>query len=435
MKINITKLWFNVFCMLIVLCYSNVAQGKTSLNDIISGYTQYLENNNVSSSKNTNVVTSSIRGESLPSGSASLTKEEAKRVTVDILASHRKIALQRYGNEWASRQLSYGGYTMPFSIQVFGKAPSSGRSLYISLHGGGGTTAAENTQQWENQKRLYSLKEGIYFVPRSPTDTWNMWHQAYMDGFIQKTIELATINEGVNPNKVYIMGYSAGGDGVYQLATRMPDLFAAAAMSAGHPGDAHIENLYNLPFGLYMGGKDSAYDRNTLAVQWKNKLTTLAKKTGAYIHDVHIFPEFGHWMQKKDAMSIPWMSQYMRDPIPYEVLWIQDDVVRKHFYWLSAVSKNKYKDAVINVWYNDDESVFYIEDKTNVKSFIININDAMCNLDKKIKIYRKDTIIFDGIIPRYKENIKKDVTDGRDMYLIFPAKILIDGMKAKILGA
>ena len=32
-----------------------------------------------------------------------------------------------------------------------------------------------------------------------------------------------------------VVGYSAGGDGVYQLAPRMADSWAAAAMMAGHP--------------------------------------------------------------------------------------------------------------------------------------------------------------------------------------------------------
>lgn len=364
-----------------------------------------------------------------------LSKLEAQRITEELLAIRKQSILHASGREWDARKLSYKGYTMPFYFKIFGKAPASGRSMYISMHGGGGTEAYINDQQWENQKKLYNLSEGLYFVPRAPTNTWNMWHQDYMDPFIQQAIELAVIKEGVNPNKVYIMGYSAGGDGVFQLATRMPDLFAGAAMSAGHPGDAHIENLLNLPFGLYMGGKDSAYKRNTLAQTWKNAFAKLAQNSqGAYVHDVHIFPQFGHWMEGKDSISIPFMSQYIRNPIPYEVYWIQDDVLRDHFYWISCAPKNKYKNGTIKVFYSDDDSLFYIKNETNVKNFIININDSMCDLDKKIKIYRKDRIIFEGIIPRSKDNIKKDIADGRDADLIFPAKILIEGMKAKVLG-
>ena len=37
---------------------------------------------------------------------------------------------------------------------------------------------------------------------------------------------MAVIKENVNPNKVYLLGYSAGGDGVYQLAPRMANRWA-----------------------------------------------------------------------------------------------------------------------------------------------------------------------------------------------------------------
>ena len=40
----------------------------------------------------------------------------------------------------------------------------------------------------------------------------------------------AIVFEDVDPNRVYLLGYSAGGDGVYQLAPRMADRFAAASM-------------------------------------------------------------------------------------------------------------------------------------------------------------------------------------------------------------
>ncbi len=73
---------------------------------------------------------------------------------------------------------------------------------------------------------------------------------------------------GYVASRVYILGYSAGGDGVYNLATRLSDRFAtAAAMMVGHPGDAKIENLRNLPFALYMGADDTAYNRAGLAVE------------------------------------------------------------------------------------------------------------------------------------------------------------------------
>ena len=46
--------------------------------------------------------------------------------------------------------LRIGEYEMPVWWKIFGDKPADGRSLYISLHGGGQTDASENDGQWEN---------------------------------------------------------------------------------------------------------------------------------------------------------------------------------------------------------------------------------------------------------------------------------------------
>ena len=71
------------------------------------------------------------------------------------------------------------------------------------------------------------------------------------------------------------MGRSAGGDGIYQVAPRMADRFAAAAMSAGHPNDSSPLGLRNTAFTIHMGENDSLYNRNDMAVKWGNDLRKL----------------------------------------------------------------------------------------------------------------------------------------------------------------
>ncbi len=355
-----------------------------------------------------------------------LTKEEAKDAINSLSKSHQNELNKNFGNQWDNGELILGSHKMPFYYEVYGQEPHDGRSLYISMHGGGGTTAHENNNQWENQKRLYQPKEGVYFVPRAPTDTWNMWHQDYMDKFIELIIALAVIKENVNPNKVYIMGYSAGGDGVYQLGPRLADLFAAAAMSAGHPNDAHIENLINLPFAIYMGGNDSAYKRNEVAAEWGESLDYLSETfEGFYIHDVKIFEGYGHWMELNDAVSIPWMSKFKRNPISQIVIWIQDDVLRDNFYWLSVSGDNKFQNGEIVAYYENNN--IYITEPTNVDSFTIGLNDEMVDLDKDISVYRNDKQIFHGKVGRFYNNIKHDIENMRDTELVFPAKLLVKG--------
>ena len=48
----------------------------------------------------------------------------------------------------------------------------------------------------------------------------------------------------------------------------MTDLLAGAMMMAGHPNEAEMENMYNMPFSIQVGGKDSAYNRNGLASEY-----------------------------------------------------------------------------------------------------------------------------------------------------------------------
>ncbi len=359
------------------------------------------------------------------SAAEGLSEKAIKTYSAEALAKSQAASIEEYGSEWDKRCLKHGEFSMPFFYSVHGKKPRDGRALYISMHGGGSAPASVNDQQWENQKRLYTPKEGIYFVPRAPTDSWNMWHQGYMDPFIEKIIQLAIIKEGVNPNKVYIMGYSAGGDGTYQLAPRLADLWAAAAMSAGHPGDAAIENLYNLPFGLYMGGHDRPYRRNEIAQEWKVKLADLAKANrGAYIHDVRIFPQHGHWMQRDDAVSMKWMPKYTRNPIPKKVIWTQDDVLRPHFYWLAVPEGSaKVKDTIIASYKGNEITI----ERADAASFLICLNDDMLDLDKPVTVKRDGKVIYKGIVPRYKENILRDLADMRDRDQLFAAKLLVAG--------
>jgi pimeloyl-ACP methyl ester carboxylesterase len=197
------------------------------------------------------------------------------------------------------------------------------------MHGGGGAPARVNDQQWTNQISLYKPAEGIYVAPRAPTDKWNLWHEAHIDPLFDRLIADYIALRDVNPERVYLMGYSAGGDGVWQLAPRMADRWAAAAMMAGHPNDASLLPLRNLPFALFVGANDSAYKRNTIVAQRASDLAELQKADPeGYPHLARIYPDTGHWMNRNDAEALPWMAKHTRNPWPEKVVWVQDEVTQ-----------------------------------------------------------------------------------------------------------
>jgi len=325
--------------------------------------------------------------------------------------------------ELKSGVIAVDGARMPIWAAQYGEKSKDGtRSLWISMHGGGGAPAKVNDQQWDNQKRLYRPKDGIYVAPRAPSNEWNLWHQAPVDRCFERLIEDLVICEHVDPDRVYLMGYSAGGDGVYQLAPRMADRLAAASMMAGHPNDARPDGLRNLPFAIHMGAEDGAFDRNKVAAAWGQQLDALAAADpGAYVHHVEIHAGKGHWMDREDASAVPWMAAYVRDPRPAKVVWLQDDVTRPRFYWL-AVDEPKAGQRIVAE--RQGQEIRILEAPADVK-LRIRLDDSMLDLDKDVRVKQGGKELFSGRALRSKETIERVLGERYDPQSAFTAEVRV----------
>jgi len=352
-----------------------------------------------------------------------LTKEQAQEATSMLLEARRKQIIVDRKPEMEARSIKIGEQEMPFFYKVYGEKPKDGRSLFISMHGGGGAPKRVNDRQWENQKKLYEPSEGVYVAPRAPTNTWNLWHEAHVDELFARLIENMVAMEDVNPDRVYLMGYSAGGDGVYQLAPRMADRWAAASMMAGHPNDALPLSLRNTPFAIYMGGKDAAYKRNEVAAEWKQKLADLqAADSKGYHHLVTIYPDKGHWMDGQDASSLVWMQKFTRTPFPNVVVWKQDDVTRSRFYWLKVDEPDRHANSEIRATL--DGQVVTLESKSanDVKHLYLRFNDAMLDLDEPVLVKRDGETLFEGKLDRSVDMIEASIGERYDPKSVFSAQ-------------
>ena len=196
---------------------------------------------------------------------AALDKAECGRAAEIVDSLWMDATAKRLYRTWGNMTISNDSIKLSCAVRTFGLLPKDGRSLYISMHGGGHCPKEVNDEQWVNQIYLYEPKEGVYIAPRAPWNTSDLWHRKGLDELLEDLVAACVVFEGVNPNKVYLLGYSAGGDGVWRLAPRMADKWAAASMMAGHPGEASQINLMNLPYMIWMGENDHYYDRNILA--------------------------------------------------------------------------------------------------------------------------------------------------------------------------
>ena len=325
----------------------------------------------------------------------------------DVIDAWKKEGLEKRQDELAKKVIQANGISMKFLERKYGAEPKGGHSLWISMHGGGGTATAVNDRQWLNQIQLYQPAEGYYIAPRAPTDEWDLWHREGMDALIDRLISNYVICRGVNPDRIYIMGYSAGGDGVFQLAPRMADRFASAAMMAGHPNDAQPANLRNLHFEIFMGGKDTHYNRHKKAANWKTRLADLQKADPtAYPHRVTIYPELGHWMERRDAEVLPRMIKQKRNSWPKKLVWHQDNITHERFYWLGVTPEGALKNRQITGEIKGQYIELTGDNLTGIKLWL---SDELIDLDQEIIVTKNGKEAFRGKLNRSKDIVKQSL--------------------------
>lgn len=324
-------------------------------------------------------------------------------------------------------------HRMRFLVDVYGEEPEGGHSLWISLHGGGGTTAAMNDGQWKNQQEMYRRAvppqpaEGYYISPRAIADEWNMWFFKENDKLFEEIITTMVVTRDVNPDKVYLMGYSAGGDGVWRMAPRMADHWAAAAMMAGHPGSVNLMNVRNMPFTLWVGAEDAAYDRNTEVPRKAGELDELRNgDSDGYIHNCNVLEGKPHWMDLKDAAAFPWMAKYTRNPYPARIVWRQENeesmALRPFFYWIK-IDREEMKNGRTVIAEIKDNTV-YIE-KSDYKTLTIYLNDKLVDLDSEVSVIYNGRQLFKGHVSRDGKTIAATLTERNDPSFAFCSEITV----------
>lgn len=355
-----------------------------------------------------------------------LSKKEASKVGHEIYQELLAKTKNARAKEMQDQSITLGDKSMKWLEKTFGDAPAGKRSLWISMHGGGGGPARMNDSQWQNQIKLYQPKEGIYLAPRAPTNTWNLWHQDHIDPLFNRLIENMVALRGVDPDKVYLMGYSAGGDGVWQLAPRMADRYAAASMMAGHPNEAKMLGLRNLPFGIFCGEKDTPYKRNIVCAERMRKIADMAAADpdpAAYVHMTRLYQGMGHWMELKDAESLPWMASFTRKTWPRKIVWYQDDVTHDRFYWLEVPEGVATKDHRIDAEIKG-QSITLKGDIPMGMSLLL--HDSLLDLDQEV------TVIVNGGKPskhqpkRSREVMRQALEKRLDPKQIPTAKIVLN---------
>ncbi len=363
---------------------------------------------------------------------AQLSREQANAAAQNIVDEFARSAIaDAWREEVATRTLTLHGETMRYTLEQHAEPGPNGYALFISLHGGGQTSEAVNDQQWRNQQSRYRVP-GLYLCPRAPRDTWDHFHNEYFYAFIDRLIEQMILVENVDPDRVYLMGYSSGGYGTFQLGPIMADRFAAYATAAAATEGARLENTRNVAWDYQIGEHDSAYGRIELARQSMAEHAALREfDPDGYVARHLIHEGRGHSIQDHDA--VPWMAQHTRNPYPQRVVWFQNhdaressNPARRHFYWL----------ALDDTYTRDDTGLHsvigVIEGQTvqvlgsGLSHVRVRLNDTMLDLDQPVQIVVNGQPVFEGLVDRREDTMRQTFDEYRDPRYLFPAEVRVE---------
>lgn len=351
-----------------------------------------------------------------------LSRADAARVVALVWADVQTNRAPSAAAEMAAKKIVLGDKSLKWLEKTFGDAPNGKHSLWITMHGGGTGTEEENDLNWKGYYGRYEFPPGsINIAPRAPANTWDMWHVPWMDDLFDRLIADCVLERGVDPDRVYLIGYSAGGDGVYQLAPRMADRFAAATMCAGHPNLVTPEGLRNLPFFLYMGGDDAAYSRNVVVGQFSAKMDVLqAADPAGYAHRLTIYPGLQHNMQGREAEMIPRMSPLTRVTWPKRVVWKQDDVTHARFYWLERPA-DAVKPYEIYAAHVEGQTITIETPATG--NLTLRLSDDLLDLDQPVHIFAGGKSIFYDRVSRSFPAVVQSLREREDADTIATALV------------
>lgn len=237
------------------------------------------------------------------------------------------------------QKVRFEEHVSPYTVKTVGKRPANGWALFIAMHGGGGTTQEFNDSQWKHMQIYYrdhpEAGGYLYVALRAPDNTWNGFYTGYAYPLMANMVRQFLLFGDVDPNKVFLMGYSHGGYGAYAMGPKMPDRFAAIHASAAALADGAVaDTLRNTTFITMVGEKDTAYNRIKHARDLAAEIQRLrGDRTDIYPVTVQIIANHPH-SGLPDRDSIADMYAAVRNPVPPELTWVMTDQVITDFFWL-----------------------------------------------------------------------------------------------------
>jgi poly(3-hydroxybutyrate) depolymerase len=150
-------------------------------------------------------------------------------------------------------------------------SPDHPTGLIVFLHGGGRTTSRQAPRVFmnlpEENEPAHSYRLGDLFaatgmIAVGPSAPWNedspyRWCLRETDSYLADVIRECKSRFRIDPDRVFLMGHSMGGFGVYHHLQRQPDQFAAALVNSGSWSLGYWPVIRGTPLWIVQGVQDA----------------------------------------------------------------------------------------------------------------------------------------------------------------------------------
>jgi predicted esterase len=167
------------------------------------------------------------------------------------------------------------------------------------------------------------------FIEVRPT-RGNVWGYRAISAFdVMQVIAHLKDKYPVDPDRVYLIGSSAGGSGAMHLASLYPDQFAALVPLVAAGNNYPIANFLNLPVAFHHGAKDWTSAICDARVQYQKM-----KDFGCPVI-LQEYPNAGHSIPRPHKPIMEWLFRQRRDPQPIRVTHQCESPRLGRSYWLT----------------------------------------------------------------------------------------------------
>jgi len=315
-------------------------------------------------------------------------------------------------------------------VAMIGK-PAKGKPVLVYLHGGGNAGkhngAHDNEMAWGwGMPRTKGLRAApVKLLVRCVDDTAvNAWIldsgvqavNAVLEAFLRQHPEVDT-------NRIYLLGVSMGGFGIWRFAATEADRYAAVAGLGGGCtiGQDAVANLRLLPVGVFIGEKDTAAGRLSGSRQGRDMIAKAREEDGdGYACDYREYPGVSHMYPDGVYKDIDkFLERQRRDPYPRTVVWHPQADWKRRFYNLALVPP--LRGSSVRAEMREDNTV--VVTSQGIGSLVIHLNDQLADLERPVTVRHNGKEVFSGMVKRTLTTMLETLGEQGDPNQYYTAKI------------